>query len=199
MAVRQHYGQTEHGMLLGNWQCGGDDSDGASLGTALQGQRLELRDDGTLHVRRNGPLFWFPGYWGLPAPAGDSVATGDLFRRLADGSHRYEGRADDVIKASGFRVGPCEVEEAILSRAGEWGVEECAAVQIAGHSGGGAVGAVLVQRRGAAAAPGLAAVQEQVRSVVGQHAVPRQLRVVHEPLPRTLSGKVLRKPLASLF
>jgi acetyl-CoA synthetase len=197
VAVREHYGQTEHGMLLGNWQRDGSDSDPSSLGTALPGQNLDFGENGELLVRKDGPLFWFQGYWGLPAPEGDSIATGDLFRKLPDGTHRYCGRGDDLIKASGLRIGPSEVEAAVMARGGDWGVAECAAVPV-GFGGGVAVGVVLVCRSGHSG-PTLEEVRAQVERTVGGHAMPRRLLVVHEPLPRTLSGKLLRKPLAALF
>ncbi len=185
VGLRQHYGQTEHGMLVGDWQRGGSDSDDSSLGTPLSGYNVELHGE-QLHIRTDSPLFWFTGYLGHSQPSGATVATGDAMQQAPDGTFRFVGRTDDVLKASGYRIGPQEVEDAVMQLPG---VREAAAVQMAVEERGSVVAVVVVGHTT------LDEVQQQVRRTVGAHAVPRRLVLRSEPLPRTASGKLQRKLL----
>ncbi|MFW1466578.1 AMP-dependent synthetase, partial [Vibrio parahaemolyticus] len=66
--------------------------------------------------RRRSPLMWFPGYQGLETAAfvGDYYLSGDTVELNEDGSISFVGRADDVITTSGYRVGPFDVESALI-------------------------------------------------------------------------------------
>jgi acetyl-CoA synthetase len=118
------------------------------------------------------------------------LLTGDTVERRADGTLRFHGRTDDIIKSGAYRLGPAEIEAAIL-RHGD--VAECAAIGIPDAIRGEVVAAVVRLRTGSEVDHvGLtAALQHLVRNEVGAHAYPRLVRVVDQ-LPRTTSNKIDR-------
>jgi len=135
-------------------------------------------------------------YWGAPEKSaqtfhGDTVRTGDLFARDADGYFSYRGRADDLLKVGGIWVAPSEVEHCLI---GHPDVLECAVV---GHQEAGLVRprAYVVLRPGAgtSAQPLL----DFVRSRLAPHKCPRDVRFVAE-LPRTANGKLDRGAVLEL-
>jgi acetyl-CoA synthetase len=117
------------------------------------------------------------------------MISGDLARRDADGYFWFEGRADDVIKSAGYRIGPFEVESAILAHPA---VAEAAVVGKPDPRRGQIVKAFVVLRPDAAAAPGLAdEIVDHVKRSVGHHQAPREIEFLAE-LPKTESGKIQR-------
>jgi acetyl-CoA synthetase len=117
------------------------------------------------------------------------ITIGDLARRDADGYFWFEGRADDVIKSAGYRIGPFEVESAILEHPA---VAEAAVVGRPDALRGQIVKAFVVLRPGLAAPPSLAdEIADLVRHRVGRYQYPREVEVVAE-LPKTETGKIRR-------
>jgi acyl-coenzyme A synthetase/AMP-(fatty) acid ligase len=104
----------------------------------------------------------------------------------------YVGRADDVINSAGYRIGPLEVESAILEHPG---VQECAAVSSPDPERGEVVKAFIVLQPGVRASGGLAKeIQDHVKRVTAPYKYPRKIAFVDE-LPKTSSGKIQRRLL----
>ncbi|HEX5407089.1 MAG TPA: AMP-dependent synthetase, partial [Pseudonocardiaceae bacterium] len=104
----------------------------------------------------------------------------------------FHGRSDDIIKSGGYRLGPVEIESAVLAHAG---VAECAVVGLPDSARGETVTAFVRLHDGVAADDDLTrALQGHVRARVGAHAYPRAIRYV-AALPRTTSGKIDRARL----
>jgi acyl-coenzyme A synthetase/AMP-(fatty) acid ligase len=118
--------------------------------------------------------------------------TGDRVRRDADGFLWFEGRLDDVILSAGYRIGPFEVESALVEHDA---VAEAAAVAAPDAERGAVVKAVVVLRPGHAGTPELATeLQEHVKRATAPYKYPRIVEFVDE-LPKTASGKIRRSAL----
>ncbi len=118
--------------------------------------------------------------------------TGDIARYDKDGYYWYVSRADDVIKSSGYRIGPFEVESALLEHVA---VLECAITGIPDDARGQIVKAHIVLAEGFVAGEELVVeLQEHVRAITAPYKYPRAIEFVTE-LPRTISGKVKRHVL----
>lgn len=150
-------------------------------------------DVGTLEVTGGSAAL---EYYGDPEKSaetfqGDTVRTGDLFSRDAEGFYTYQGRADDLLKSGGIFVVPSEIEHCLI---GHPDVVECGVV---GYEVGGLTRprAYVVLRNGVAGTPALAtALQEYVRERLAGHKRPRDIRFV-DALPRTSNGKLDRRTL----
>ncbi len=188
LQIRDGYGQTETGQLTG--MPPGVPVRPGSMGRPLPGIDLRV-DDGELVVDpRTVPTF-FLGYLGDEAARGVGATwrTGDRVRRDEDGFLFFEGRADDVIISAGYRIGPFEVESALVSHEA---VAEAAVVAAADEERGSIVRAVVVLRDGFAPSDELAAhLQEHVRRQTAPYKYPRRVDFATE-LPKTASGKVRR-------
>ena len=186
--IRDGYGQTETGQLTGV-PAGGEVRPG-SMGRPLPGIALDV-DDGELVLAdpRTDPTF-FVGYLdGTPAPEDTPWRTGDRVTRDADGYLFFEGRADDVIISSGYRIGPFEVESALVSHAA---VAEAAVVAAPDEERGAVVRAIVVLRDGYAGSEALTAeLQDHVKSQTAPYKYPRIVEYA-VALPKTASGKVQR-------
>jgi acetyl-CoA synthetase len=170
-----------------------------SMGKPLPGFGLEVVDEdgrpaseGELAVDPTTVPTFFRGYLGAP-PFDDTVwRTGDRVRRDADGFLWFEGRLDDVILSAGYRIGPFEVESALVEHPA---VAEAAAVAAPDVERGAVVKAVVVLRPGHTGDPGLArALQEHVKRATAPYKYPRMVEFVDE-LPKTASGKIRRAEL----
>ena len=156
-----------------------------------QGERGEI----CLRARSNPhyPL----GYWNNPEASeetfgGDWFHTKDAASLDEDGYVWYEGRADDVIIAAGYRIGPFEVESALAAHAA---VAEAAVVAAPDEERGSVVRAVVVLRDGFAPSRRLAAeLQDHVKAQTAPYKYPRIVEFA-DALPRTSSGKVRRAQL----
>ena len=128
-----------------------------------------------LAIRATDPTF-FVGYLGGPAAPMDTPwRTGDRVHRDEDGYLYFEGRADDVIISAGYRIGPFEVESALVSHPA---VAEAAVVAAPDEERGAVVRAVVVLRDGFAAGPELAReLQDHVKSRDRSVQVPTHHRV----------------------
>ncbi|MDQ3631508.1 MAG: AMP-binding protein, partial [Actinomycetota bacterium] len=189
LAIRDGYGQTETGQLTGI-PAGGEIRPG-SMGRALPGTRLWIEGGELVADPATVPTF-FLGYLGpdgaVEVPAGP-WRTGDRVREDADGFLFFEGRADDVIISAGYRIGPFEVESALVEHPA---VAEAAVVAAPDPERGSVVRAVVVLRSGLTGTPQLAReLQEHVKAATAPYKYPRIVEWADE-LPKTASGKVRR-------
>ena len=138
-------------------------------------------------IRRPCPTF-FLHYEGFEAPAG-AWRTGDRVAQDDDGYLFFEGRTDDVIISAGYRIGPFEVESALVAHEA---VAEAAVVAAPDEERGSVVRAVVVLRDGFAPSDDLArALQDHVKAQTAPYKYPRIVEFAAE-LPKTASGKVRR-------
>lgn len=119
----------------------------------------------------------------------DVYYTGDMAWRDEDGYYWFVGRADDIIKSSGYRIGPFEVESALLEHPA---VLECAITAVPDEDRGQIVKATVVVSKNYTASNELAHIlQEHVKKVTAPYKYPRIVEFVPE-LPKTISGKIRR-------
>ncbi len=124
--------------------------------------------------------------------AGGLWHTGDRVSRDEEGYLHFEGRTDDVIVSAGYRIGPFEVESALVAH---HAVAEAAAVAAPDEERGAVVRAVVVLRDGHTPSPELAReLQEHVKRLTAPYKYPRIVDFAAE-LPKTASGKVKRAQL----
>jgi acyl-coenzyme A synthetase/AMP-(fatty) acid ligase len=187
VAIHDGYGQTETGHLTG--MPIGPPVRPGSMGRPLPGFRAWI-DDGELVVDpATVPTFFLDGPRGRPWRTGDRVSEDE------DGYLWFEGRTDDVIISAGYRIGPFEVESALVSHPA---VAEAAAVATPDDERGQVVRGVVVLRDGYE--PGDALVrelQEHVKSETAPYKYPRIIDFAAE-LPKTQSGKIKRAELRKL-
>ncbi len=201
--IRDGYGQTETGQTTG--QPTGEAPRPGSMGRPLPGVDLWIEDGELCLDPRSDPTF-FVGYlgdgvrrangggWTIEADRRDGGVwrTGDRVTRDEDGYLFFEGRADDVIISAGYRIGPFEVESALVAHPA---VAEAAAVAAPDDERGSVVRAVVVLREGHAPGAALAReLQEHVKALTAPYKYPRIVDFAVE-LPKTASGKVIRGAL----
>ena len=186
--VRDGYGQTETGQITG-MPLGADAVPG-SMGRPLPGIDAWV-DDGELVVDPATVPTFFRGYLGDEAPSGP-WRTGDRVTQDEDGFLFFEGRTDDVIISAGYRIGPFEVESALVEHPA---VAEAAVVGAPDDERGAVVRAVVVLRDGHAPSDALAReLQDHVKAQTAPYKYPRIVEFAEE-LPKTASGKVRRAAL----
>jgi acyl-coenzyme A synthetase/AMP-(fatty) acid ligase len=187
--VRDGYGQTETGQLTGH--PAGSAPRPGSMGRPLPGVALEVVDgELVLTDPATDPTF-FLRYLGDDPPSGP-WRTGDRVTVDEDGFLFFEGRTDDVIISAGYRIGPFEVESALVAHPA---VAEAAVVAAPDAERGSVVRAVVVLRDGHAPSDALAAeLQAHVKDVTAPYKYPRIVDFADE-LPKTSSGKVRRAQL----
>ncbi|GAB7531197.1 acyl-CoA synthetase [Pseudomonas sp. 3A(2025)] len=200
--IHDHYGQTELGMVLCNHHALAHPVRLGAAGFAMPGHRVVVVDEnlqelpagvpGTLALdMQQSPLFWFPGYLGMATKSfvGRYYLSGDTVELNEDGSISFVGRADDVITTSGYRVGPFDVESALIEHPA---VVEAAVIGKPDPERTERVKAFVVLQAGYAATPELADdLQQYVRKRLSAHAYPREIEFVAE-IPKTPSGKIQR-------
>jgi acyl-coenzyme A synthetase/AMP-(fatty) acid ligase len=185
LQIRDGYGQTETGQLTG--MPPGEEVRPGSMGRPLPGMRLSI-DDGELVAEPASVPTFFLHYKGFSAPEG-VWRTGDRVTRDEDGYLFFEGRTDDLIISSGYRIGPFEVESALVAHEA---VAEAAVVAAPDDERGSIVRAVVVLRDGFDASDALAgALQDHVKEQTAPYKYPRIVDFADE-LPKTASGKVRR-------
>ena len=186
--IRDGYGQTETGQLTGI-AAGGEVRPG-SMGRPLPGVALDVVDgELVLDDPATDPTFFIGYLDGSPAPRHEPWRTGDRVTRDDAGYLYFEGRADDVIISAGYRIGPFEVESALVSHAA---VAEAAVVAAPDDERGAVVRAVVVLRDGFAPSSELVAeLQDHVKAQTAPYKYPRIVDFAPE-LPKTASGKVQR-------
>ena len=184
VAIHDGYGQTETGHLTG--MPIGPPVRAGSMGRPLPGFRAWIEEDELVIDPRTVPTFFLDG------PRERPWRTGDRVREDEDGYLWFEGRTDDVIISAGYRIGPFEVESALVSHPA---VVEAAAVAAADEVRGQVVRAVVVLRDGHAPGEALAKeLQEHVKAKTAPYKYPRVIDFAGE-LPKTPSGKIKRAEL----
>jgi acetyl-CoA synthetase len=189
--IRDGYGQTETGQLTANPV--GRPVRPGSMGLPLPGVDLRVLDgEVVLADPATDPTFFVGAVDGSSAPQDRPWRTGDRVRQDDDGYLYFEGRSDDVIISAGYRIGPFEVESALVSHSA---VAEAAVVAAPDEERGSVVRAVVVLRDGFQPSDGLAAeLQQHVREQTAPYKYPRIVEFAAE-LPKTASGKVQRAVL----
>jgi acetyl-CoA synthetase len=202
--LMEGYGQTEMVLAIGTfpWM----EPKPGSMGKPSAGWEIDLLDEagnpceagdeGQIVVRTGAgrPVGMFLGYHRDPELTErvwhDGIYyTGDMAWRDEDGYYWFVGRADDVIKSSGYRIGPFEVESALLTHPA---VLECAVTAVPDPDRGQVVKATIVVAKGYQGSPELVVeLQEHVKKVTAPYKYPRIVEFVTE-LPKTISGKIRR-------
>jgi acyl-coenzyme A synthetase/AMP-(fatty) acid ligase len=192
--IRDGYGQTETGHIAATQV--GEEVRPGSMGMPLPGFEVRIAEPteggaGELQLRpRSCPTF-FSRYLDAEPFGGDWWPTGDLVQRDGDGYLYFEGRGDDLILSSGYRIGPFEVESALVSHPA---VAEAAAVASPDAERGSVVRAIVVLREGEPSDELAAELQEHCKRVAAPYKFPRIVEFAAE-LPKTTSGKIKRAEL----
>ncbi len=203
--INEVFGQTECNLVLGHNATLMAPKPG-SLGQPIPGHVGAIVDDGgsplpagevgNIAFRRPDPVMLLE-YWNNPTAtrdkfAGDWLLTGDLGLRDEDGYFWYHGRADDVITSAGYRIGPGEIEEALLRHPA---VRLAAAIGVPDPVRTETIKAFLVLAEGQQPSDTLAQeIREFVRTRLARHEYPRDIEFV-DSLPTTTTGKIMRREL----
>jgi acyl-coenzyme A synthetase/AMP-(fatty) acid ligase len=188
--IRDGYGQTETGQLTGMPL--GIPARPGSMGIALPGVRLDVEEGELVADPATIPTFFLRYLDEDPPPSDAPWRTGDRVTREDDGFLHFVARTDDVIISAGYRIGPFEVESALVAHDA---VAEAAVVAAPDDERGSVVRAVIVLRDGYAPSDDLARdLQEHVKAVTAPYKYPRIVDFAVE-LPKTPSGKVRRATL----
>ena len=210
VTILDTYGQTETGnMVINNYPEMAVRP--GSMGKPLPGVEaavvdpdsgavLDSGETGVIAERGDFPCF-FAEYWEQPektadcfvdGPDGEWYLSGDLGHRDEDGYFWFEGRADDVIISSGYRIGPFEVESSLGEHPA---VAEAAVVPQSDRERGNIVKAFVVLSAGHEPSDDLIEdIQQHVRNELAAHEYPRAVEFVDE-LPKTVTGKIRRTEL----
>lgn len=201
------YGQTETVNLVANYRC--MPIKPGSMGKPTPGFHVTVIDDEgnevppdteghiAVRVKPERPVGLFKEYWMEPDKTasvymGDWYLTGDKAYKDTDGYLFFVGRADDVIITSGYRIGPFEVESALLEHPA---VQESAVVAAPDETRGEVVKAFVILAPGFDGSDDLVKeLQTHVKTVTAPYKYPRRIEFVTE-LPKTISGKIRRGEL----
>jgi acetyl-CoA synthetase len=163
---------------------------------AQTGEVLPYGTEGHIAVRRPNPVMLLE-YWRKPEATkekfiGEWLLTGDAGTMDEDGYFWFQGRADDVITSSGYRIGPGEIENALIRHDA---IANAAAIGIPDPVRTEVVKAYILLAEGYQASPELEAeITEMVRNRLAKHEYPRQIEFV-DSLPMTTTGKIQRREL----
>lgn len=202
-AINEFYGQTEANLVIA--ACDGVMArKPGAMGLPVPGHEVTLRDAngpvgtgriGEICIRAPDPVM-FLRYWNKPAATAEKVRegwlhTGDLARRDESGQITFHARDDDIITSAGYRIGPVEIEQALVTHpdvvmAAVVGQPDPIRTEI--------VVAHIVLRAGADDAGLDAALKALVRDKVSAHCVPRKI-IRATTLPMTATGKIMRRAL----
>ncbi|MBS0409272.1 MAG: AMP-binding protein [Proteobacteria bacterium] len=200
LTIRDGYGQTETTAMVGNSP--GQPVTPGAMGRPLPGYDIVLDGEGDegeacLSLGADRPLGLMGGYWedGAVTPlAGELYHTGDVVSRAPDGTLTYVGRADDVFKASDYRISPFELESVLIEHPA---VAEAAVVPSPDPMRLALPKAFVVLAAGWDAGPETArAILAHARERLGPFKRIRRLEVFD--LPKTISGKIRRVELRAL-
>jgi acetyl-CoA synthetase len=205
ITVLDYYGLTESYPLCANYPF--MEVREGSMGKPMPGWDVQILDEderpvapgerGEICLRARSNPHYPLGYWNRPADTeevfgGDWFHTKDAARQDEDGYFWYEGRADDVIIAAGYRIGPFEVESVCLEHPA---VAEAAAVAYPDERRGNVVKAFVKLAAGYEPSDQLAEdIKAYVREHLSAYAYPRIIEFIDE-LPKTLTGKIRRVEL----
>ncbi len=211
VTINEMFGQTEMNYIVGNSQESWPAKPG-SMGRPYPGHRIEVIDDdghvvgdgeiGEVAVHRVAPdgmpdpVFFLEYFKNPEATArkfsGQWCRTGDLARRDADGYLWYQGRADDMFKAAGYRIGPSEIENCLVGHAA---VANAAVVPSPDETRGNVVKAFIVLAPGVVASQSIEDdIREHVRRYLAPYEYPKEIEFI-DVLPMTTTGKVQRRVL----
>lgn len=199
-----HFGATELALPIGNHNAIDMEVRPGSMGLPSPGYEMAIiNEDGAelptgevgLLAKKFNPdcLYWL-NYWRDPEASSRLmkqgwIATGDLAYRDNEGYFWFEGRSDDIIKSSGYRIGPFEIESVLLKHPA---VAEAAVVGKPDSMRGEIVKAYVVLKSGFSGGPDLdEKLVQLVRESVGKHQFPREIEYV-DSLPKTETGKIQR-------
>jgi acetyl-CoA synthetase len=200
--IHDGYGQTETGAITAVRP--GDEIKPGSMGRPMPGIEIQIVD-GELWVDPATVPTFFAGY-GRPgdldppelhedADGRSWWRTGDLVNQDEDGYLWFDSRNDDIISSAGYRIGPFEVESALISHES---VAEAAAVALPDAERGSVVRAVIVLKDGYEGSEALTTeLQDHVKAVTAPYKYPRVIEFV-DSLPKTASGKIRRAELRRL-
>ena len=199
-----HFGATEFAIPIGNFNAISMPVKAGSMGRPFPGFQIAIVDEegseqpsgevGLIGKRFNPACLYWTSYWGDPAASselvrGGWIVTGDLGRCDTDGYFWFEGRAGDMIKSAGYRIGPFEVESALLRHPA---VAEAAVVGKPDELRGQIVKAFIVLRPGVVGNEKLSEeLASFVKETAGSHQAPRAIEFVGA-LPKTETGKIQR-------
>jgi acetyl-CoA synthetase len=211
VTINEMFGQTEMNYIVGNSHTLWPAKPG-SMGRPYPGHQISVISDdggdagvgelGEVAVHRTGsdgtpdPVF-FLEYFNNPEGTakkftGDWCRTGDLALKDDEGYLWYQGRADDVFKAAGYRIGPSEIENCLVKHAA---VANAAVVPSPDETRGNVVKAFIVLAPGQAPSRALEDdIQRHVRQFLAPYEYPREIEFI-EALPMTTTGKVQRRVL----
>ncbi|EMA53399.1 MULTISPECIES: acyl-CoA synthetase [Halococcus] len=207
VVVNELYGQTEANLLVTNSQEWFPAQPG-SMGKPVPGHDVAIVDPetgqqhprgetGEIAVRRGDDPVIFQEYWNEPEKTAAAAVenwhlTGDLGTRDEDGYLWFKSRDDDLIITSGYRVGPGEVEAAILDHAS---VEQVGVIGVPDETRGEIIKAFVQPVAGVSGSDGLREeIQQHVRDRLAKYEYPRAIAFV-EDLPQTTTGKIQRRKL----
>jgi len=183
------YGQTETGHITATPL--DQQPRPGSMGKPLQGIKAWV-EDGELVIDPETVPTFFLNYIGSQAPVGNTWYTGDRVSEDQDGYLYFEGRSDDIIVSSGYRIGPFEVESVLISHKA---VTEAAAVSASDTERGSVVKAVVVLSPNFEPSEALKKeLQDYVKSATAPYKYPRIVEFT-DALPKTTSGKIKRAEL----
>jgi acetyl-CoA synthetase len=207
LTIYDGYGQTETVLLVGNFRClpvwpGSMGKPAPGFNVAIvdeDGKELPHGEEGQIAVRvkPERPVGLFREYWKYPEGMeasfyGDWYLTGDKAYKDEDGYFWFVGRADDVIISAGYRIGPFEVESALIEHPA---VAESAVVASPDPVRGDVVKAFVILAPGYVSSDELVvSIQDHVRQSTAPYKYPRVVEFVTE-LPKTISGKIRRVEL----
>jgi acetyl-CoA synthetase len=211
VSINEMFGQTEMNYIVGNSHAQWPGKAG-SMGRPYPGHRIAVIDSdgreaapgdiGEVAVHRVAPdgtpdpvffLEYFKNPEGTAAKfSGDWCRTGDLARRDDDGYLWYQGRADDMFKAAGYRIGPSEIENCLVRHPA---VANAAVVPRPDATRGNIVKAYIVLAAGYAPSAALEEqIQLHVRKFLAPYEYPKEIEFI-DALPMTTTGKVQRRVL----
>ncbi len=208
-SLNNGFGQTEGNDTLGvvhAWE----QPAAETIGRVLPGHEAAVLDpdghplpdgeQGELCLREQGSPVFFLQYLKNPdetarTKRGGWIHTGDQVTRDSDGYFHFVGRGDDVIKSSGYRIGPTEIENTISRHPA---VLECVVVGLPDPVRGQVVTAVLRLAPGADEHAVTEELTALTRDQVGRHAYPRRFEFVSE-FPKTVTGKIQRAVVRTQF
>ena len=203
--VREGFGQTEGSVLIANFPWLTPKPGSTGKPSPLYDIHL-ITDDGVdakagehgaltmLHLKESYPIGLFTGYYHNPEMTNEILGDGtycshDVFEPDEDGYFWFVGRNDDVIKCSGYRIGPFEVESALVAHPA---VVECAVTAAPDPIRGNVVKATVVLAKGYEPSEALTKeLQNHVKHTTAPYKYPRIIEYVEE-LPKTLGGKIKR-------
>jgi len=205
-AIYDHYGATETGMIINNYNYSNMEVIPGSMGFKSPGYNVALLDAdgnevkqgevGEIAVDSTGYPYFFLGYWNNPEKTkekmnGKWLLSGDLAFEDENGYFWFQGRSDDIISSAGYRIGPFEVESSLIEHPA---VQEVAVVGKPDEAKGEIVKAFVVLKDAYKDKASDELAQELslfVKQKLSKHQYPREVEFIDE-LPKTQSGKIQR-------